>query len=522
MAIVATVNFLRSKTLSSPYNFADKFDEPISLPLVQGDKEHLMGLINALKDNSSVKKLIFSPYIWKPDEVRVLADSLSENRGVTEIQFQSFGFVLEFVEYFVRILKRNKSIKSILFARSRFPLDAWTRFCDGLEYYSISRLYVEGLKVTEQQMATFCEGIKFNQTITSLSFTEEPFPGKSFNILCTMLASNPTIGTLELRQCGNNNERMDHQAMNQIFKANYLKILRLFSCGLFGSNLKLISTELQNNTSITELSLAADAINVAEVGIILQNNKTIKKLDLSYIEVLKEHNIRDLGLGYNKTLTDLSVAHSYNLSLAILFEELSHNTTLKILRIGNNAISSPEPIGDYLSKTTTLRELYIENPYTGNIDVYAIGLTSALKVNKSLRKVEAAFVNVNWEILEELLQSLQRNQSLTYLDIDLQRKNPGLIGQPYTQEAENCIWELLKTNKTLRHLVGAEKMVGFKKNREEQDKVIMNTCLWVKMILMKPSSFVLPIEVWSNIFKYASYTFAPFDFEEFFKNAKSE
>jgi hypothetical protein len=84
---------------------------------------------------------------------------------------------------------------------------------------------------------------------------------------------------------------------------------------------------------------------------------------------------------------------------------------------------------------------------------------------------------------------------------------------------EDSILDLLRTNRTLRHIVGAENFVPLEKNRVEQDKIIMNTCMLIKMILAKPNSFILPMEVWSNIFSYTSYSFVPFDFEQFFKKS---
>jgi hypothetical protein len=57
-----------------------------------------------------------------------------------------------------------------------------------------------------------------------------------------------------------------------------------------------------------------------------------------------------------------------------------------------------------------------------------------------------------------------------------------------------------------------------KANRDTQDKVIHDTCTLIKMIVTKPSSFVLPIELWAMVFKYVSYEFTPLDFEQFFQS----
>lgn len=507
---IASSVHLKSNTFV-PFRLADTFTDPIAIPVLPRDKENLIGTLHALKDNCSVPKLSFLKYLWKQDELKVLEECLAANRGLTEIEFNESTLTNIFMESFVRMLKRNKTIRTISFYYTPLPREAWLRFCDGLEYYNIDSLKLAGESQNEDKIKDFCEGIAFNQTIKTLSLTSETFPERSLERLCTMLANNPAIENLEFIRCFYH--QVDYGNFNRVIKAGYLKVLTLDSSYLIGRNLKLISKELQNNTSITELNIPGNSPGWIELGIILSNNRTIKKLDLKSCANLQKESIADLKLRDNKTLTSLSVATCYNLPLSALFEELVHNTTLKALKIGNNAApsrSKEQALEDYLATTKTLRELHVEYMFSGiNMANCLEAIANGLKINKSVRKLT---VHLSEQECQPFFEALKCNSSLTYLDI-------GMTTWRENSVREDSILDLLRTNRTLRHIVGAENFVQLEKNRVEQDKIIMNTCMLIKMILAKPSSFILPMEVWSNIISYTSYSFVPFDFEQFFKKS---
>ncbi len=105
----------------------DSVKDPITIPYMLANRDHLIGLILALKYNTKVPKLIFAPYTWQQDELHLLEETLAHNQGVQEIEFEKVGFCSNFTESIVRILKRNKNIKRVFFNLSRLGVDAWAR-----------------------------------------------------------------------------------------------------------------------------------------------------------------------------------------------------------------------------------------------------------------------------------------------------------------------------------------------------------------------------------------------------------
>ena len=462
-----------------------------------------------------MRTLKFTLYPWKQDAINSLVESLSANESITELNLDNFNWTLPFMEGLVKILKRNKYIKRLVIQKqfgSFFAMskDTWARFCDGLEYYNIHTLELGCFNFDERRLNDFNNGIKYNQSIKSLIFTYEVFSGQTFENLCNMLAFNPTIEELQLIRCFN---RYGHQYTHfkQVLKANYLKKLTINNSYLNTGNFCMISKGLKHNKSITELNLPSNLLDWVELGKILLKNRSIKKLDLNDNQIA---NVADLKLAEISTLTELSVVNCRGLT-SKLFGELCHNKTLKVLRFGFGNQEDENRLENLLNTTTTLRELEVHLFHASQSA--SRSLSNGLKLNKSIRKLSVNFFGRPFNNLAEFLDSLKTNLTLTELDLG-ELQNLATTNRPLLADVDDLILDLLKSNKTLRHIRGAEQFVALERNRLTQDTIIYNTCTFIKMILMKPNSFILPIEVWAEVFKYVSFSFVPFDFERYFKD----
>ncbi len=210
-----------------------------------------------------------------------------------------------------------------------------------------------------------------------------------------------------------------------------------------------------------------------------------------------------------------------------LFSELRNNNTLQRLEFSTR--TDLEGTADltlqmYLTKNYSLKELKIVLLRSGELSDRIIrAIAKGLAANKSIRKLYFKLSRIDYQVMLEFIEALKTNTSLLELHIgkirDIGLHNAGTNGK----DIDDFILDLLKSNKTLRFIEGASEYPyledKLKNNRDTQDQIIGDTCLLIKMIVAKPISFILPIEIWLHVFEYLSYSFTDFDFAMFFRSS---
>jgi len=475
-----------------------------------------------LRYNTTVKHLIIIQRKWDPKELKEFLTCLScVNRGVTSLELAAHDFEPSFMETLTKILKLNRQIKRIqVNTHLSKPLfgDGWKRFCDGMEYYTFEELFISNALLPAKGFELLVEGLIYNQSIKSLCITAQEIGGKKFKAICDLLVSNPTITRLDLVGCVLRKD--DLIQFKRVLNANSIKKLRLQHslCKTKESNLDVIENELKANTSITELYLPANRIDYKLIGDIIRASGSIKKLDMGG----NKFSVKHLKLKSNRILQDLNLENCLRLNYSILFKELCKNQSLKILRLGNNSIVDNAMLTKFLTKNNTLMELVVYFDYMHLVDETIKAIASGLAGNKSLRKLSFKISRMQYNTFSSLIDALKSNHALLELHIS-NIKNLFLESRPPNgNDMDDFLLDLLKTNKTLRYIEGAEEFPYLeeimKANRERQDKIIADTIAIIKMIIAKPNSFILPVEVWEAVFKNISYSFTPLDFEQFFKS----
>lgn len=503
-----------ARPITPPFRLADDFEttsisfsNTMLVPL-------LHPLLDALKYSVSVNTLELTPMGWPKEDVHALVECLAVNKGITTLKISYWSPTLLFMEGLVKILKINTTIKRLEFQGSAIKPPVWERFCDGLEYYSIKILALCFVGLTDDDTKLFFDNLKYNQSIKELWFTNESMFG-SLATFCKMLATNNSIEHLFFQNCLSA-INADLGELNVVLKENFLKRLSLPQSLHHGNSLNKIADALKVNTSIMELSLTGNYLDPAIIGEIMATNRTIKKLDLSNTRPLTH-----LQLGSNPVVEEISFAYCYELCTSEIVRELSTTKSIKVLRIGLNPVDNIGVLEKFLAESTTLQELACTYyaPYLPSC-VRAIG--AALRVNKSLRKLTFGFEELSVIDLKEFLDALKENKTLTELNIGylsrLAKDRPSLD----VDSGESLILDVLKTNTTLRHIESAENLPQLKKNREIQDKIITDTCTMISLILAKPTSFILPVEIWEMIYRHVTYDFISLDLvQKFFNNNKT-
>jgi hypothetical protein len=478
-------------------------------------------VIEAMKDNSTAHSMTFIHRGWDRQELNLLVDCLTQhNTGIRYLVFESLVFTLQIAEAVVKILKSNPRIKAVTFI-SELPSDCFSRFCDGLEYYHIESLRMEIIKTTAN-LRKLTEGVQWNQTLTELSL-RLPFPEPGmFEEFCNIFLASPTISSFNVSWFDRHITEDDYNCFAKVLKTNRLKQLT-FNCERL--DLTFLAEEFKNSSALESLTLQFSNMDIKLLGEIINSNKSIKKFNMEHLAGT-EQIILDLHLEQNTSLEQLSITY-WALNGGNLFKMLANNKTLKSLTIGTSSALDVVGLQEFLKENTSLTELVLP-PSTNNEQHTCTYLANGLKFNTSLRKLTMDGTYQDHTSVIKFLNELKHNRSLTHLFMGPIRAI-GMLNRTFYNEEDNTldvIFGLVRSNKTLRYIEGAKEIsyleAKLKENRDEQDQIISNTCLWIKMILLKPNSFILPIEVWSNIFKYASHSFVPFDFEQFFKDSMAK
>jgi hypothetical protein len=481
----------------------------------------ILPIIESLAENTNVEHVSFQHRKWIRKELTELVSCLSAaNNRIKTLSLVALGFEPNFIETVTKILKLNPWIKTLEIVdqmSTTLSKEGFNRFCDAMEYYSFEKLLVSHLP--QQCYETLFSALKYNQSIKRLDISSQVIYGPPFNILCDTLVSNPTI--TELTIDGTLTEE-NYTAFKGVLKLNNITKLNLTHTALKQSPLKAISKALQSSTSITDLSLVHQPIDWEIFGKILSANKTIRRLDISENN-FKAGQLELLNLGSNTTLTDLTLNHCVMDDYNALLIQLRDNKTLTRLEIGDsNAVLDRDLLFQLLVENSSLVELKMLVNRSKRLKVNAFNaITEALRVNKTLRKLELDANAVHCKLFGDLMEALKSNKILREFSI-IPLKNNFLVYESKEKRisVEEHLDDLLKTNRTLRYIGGAEEYPNLaerlKENRDWQDAIISNTRTLIKMIQVKPSSFVLPIELWVMVFKYMSYEYIPYNFEQFF------
>lgn len=410
---------------------------------------------------------------------------------------------------------------------SPISFEGFNRFCSAMEYYAFEELTVQYSYLPPQCHEALYSALKYNQSIKKISIRYEPIKGSPFNVLCETLMSNPTTTDLTIEATPL--DEQNYAQLNKVLKRNHLTKLRLMQTGMHPNLFKLISRALRKSTSVTDLELIDQPIDWKILGKILGGNNTIKTLDISQGK-FKDYQFELLNLRSNTTLTALTFVDC-KVDGTAFFRELCENKTLKRLTLGSNdgSFLAKDPMVKYLTEDCPLEELKLFLNHSQRARSHVIdALSEALKVNKTLRRLDLDVNAIPHDLFEKLIETLKGNKSLLEFNfcgwlknIFLSYKHVEYSPKEKQRPFLDYLSELLRTNKTLRYIEGANEFPDWeeqlKRNRAWQDKIIGGTRMWINMILMKPNSFILPLEVWSMVFKYASYEFSPLNFELFFR-----
>lgn len=249
--------------------------------------------------------------------------------------------------------------------------------------------------------------------------------------ICQILQQNRSIKTLSLREIRKINEekvcqRYDGSVFIQTLRQNKTITALDISGYKMGINDVELQEMLKQNQTIKFLSLPAKSIlNVSAFCKQLENNLTLIGLDLSNSNIRHENldGLTDMLSG-NKSITSLSL-QNLNLNICDIMPYLQNNTTLRELNLMSNGVKNSRVVREFLENNNTITSIDISHLLLRNSNdryearrEFFLDILRGLQKNTTIRSISLVqkWYFGSWD----LDQSMQKEIA------DILRKNKGI------------------------------------------------------------------------------------------------
>lgn len=251
-------------------------------------------------------------------------------------------------------------------------------------------------------------------------------------------------------------EEASVELSNALAKNTTITCLDLTNARLNQVTSRHIAHVMKVNTTITDLSLMRNEIDPQALGEALRINTTLKKLNLRScgLETTKGTEHLFESLCYNTSLVTLNLSHN-SLSILIdrLLEALKENKTLQVLYLGGNHFDSValRGLADVLQKNQSITEINMDLNNSSEPEALHAIAKALESPNVKLKKLSLISNALRDDGIKAFATCLERNTSLTSLDVSLNH---------LTQDSMTMLAKALAKNKTLKILKAGHNYLG--------------------------------------------------------------
>lgn len=419
-----------------------------------------------------------------------------------------------------RVIQQNTNIQEITLRFQYLNYKPQTEdikeFCNGLNTArAIRKLVLDEADISSHEWILLCEALQINKSITNLEINHES--GLLLTYLERALRANEQITSLAIVACQLSQSDMD--AIAAIISQGQLKALAVSRTNI--TALPTIAESLKLNTSLTSLDLSNSRIKMKLIGEVLKANSTITSLNLTDCGILEEES-QYFQLDQNTTLKHLSLA-SNRFTGTLICQSLFTNTTLKSLDLNYQSIMlNGSALGQLLKANTSLTSLSVKTISQFSNQHFVLEISKGVMFNSTLRSLAVRTASAS--TVRVLCSALMSNDTITFLDLGIQ--NHSLPTSELTSlQLENDLIQLLNHNQSVTKIANIEfPMVSkyLKGNKEMQKEGIKRAYLIISMIVAKPVQFILPLEIWANVFKHLKISGVSRDFASVFLHELKE
>jgi hypothetical protein len=433
-------------------------------------------LCYAVKTSKCLQKITINTAV--PRKWSWMKAALLENKSIKSIKVISAdtSFANErMFEIMPEIFAQNNITELEILEHFDFAPEELEKFAELIAMnFSLKHLILNGFSRHDRMRSA----IKQHKSLTAITMKA---CGVTKEQLVELLESNPRISKLTFKG-------VDISSQDNHIKEIFVNSLHEFHLHRAPVNALLFSKAISKSTSLRAFSFT-ESSNPSDMSFmknIITRNNIIQELNF---------------LSSKITSADL----------AVLLEGLKNNTTLTKFSCELHALHC-ETFTEILRNNTTLTHLGISfDPFDFNAGQLE-DLAGVIEGSKKLKSFSAATERKH-AVVMQLIENSTSITSFEYRTVEW-------IG------SFSCITELLEINKSLNQIALYEKEVKavlnpairdlLKRNKDQQVHDTNNLLLFIGTIAARPQLYlsILPLEVWSNIFKRILVSGVAIDFDQ--------
>ena len=290
-----------------------------------------------------------------------------------------------------------------------------------------------------EQLSLFGNNLK-SCTGVILKALEETFKLKVLNLgsnnmtgevienLARVIKNNPNLEELFL-----SDNKLGASAvviLKALERSSKLTILNLNSNNMTGQVAKHLANVIKNNSSLEELCLLDNNLRFSTAVILqaLEEHSTLKILNLSSNHITSQvaENIANV-IHNNSNLEKLDLANNeLGPSAVVILQALKHNSKLTVLNLNNNKITGQvaKDLASVIKSNSGLRHLYL---FDNDLKSSAVVILKALEGNAQLETLELSNNNITREVAENLASMIENNSNLKMLGLGNNELGPSAV-----------------------------------------------------------------------------------------------
>jgi len=379
-------------------------------------------------------------------------------------------------EIFDQIQSNDIELGNDLTFKYRLNKDLIKPFLKALQSNTtLKHIDLSGNEINDENISSFATILQSNNSLETVFLNRNKFSIIGMEKLVDALKINKSIKKLVLS--GNKNILNENNAKKLVesLKINKtLKELDLTGCQISSEIMFYISEILKTNHSLTKLiiSLNKDLSEIEHLPNALQNNSTLKVLEMGFLQFSKQSEMFSNALKINNHLIEINLrcCELKENDIYFIAEALKINKTLKKLYICYNwfSLKAIDYIANALKINNTLN--FIDLSGFDILKQHINELANTLKINKTLKQIMLKSNKIGDEGMELLSQAFMINNTVTHIDLnkvecgvkgalffaEMLKINKGLLNVDLSENNLNegvvCIAEALSTNDTLQNI----------------------------------------------------------------------
>ena len=324
------------------------------IQLTEGDSEAVgCAIERMLKLNRTLKVLNLNDYGLDTTVITHVGAGLAHNASLAELNIRQYTWcrnnIIEEWEHLFKALCNNMSLKKLEISGSKLGMEGSVALAEMLSCNkSLTELNLVGYDYPEAGLGEIARGLLHNTSLKKLCIICNTIEVEESVALAKMLSCNKSLTELSLEWC-----RIPEVGLREIARGllhnTSLKKLNISSIKYLGMEGSVALAEMLScNKSLTELNLSGcyiPEVGLREIARGLLHNTSLKKLDISVNTIEMEESVALAKmLSCNKSLTELNLQDCDipEAGLREIARGLLQNTTLQALEVEEVTILEAE------------------------------------------------------------------------------------------------------------------------------------------------------------------------------------